>query len=149
MSSSLSYKPVAPAGELDPVFARFGQRVWSYDKIEEIRAENVRHVEKNEDILRLAPQKGMQEDILLKNADFLICGSVRGVGKTFVALFAALDYIYSPKAKMYGFRRSEDDIKRNLWDSSTHVFEGYGEPLTSYFEWKFPSGARFKLRTWT
>ena len=50
MSSSLSYKPVAPAGELDPVFARFGQRVWPYEKAEELRAENLRRKERNEEI---------------------------------------------------------------------------------------------------
>ena len=68
MSSSLSYKPVASSEGLDPVFARFGQRVWSYDKIEEIRAENVRHIEKNEEILRLAPQKGMRGNLAGKPA---------------------------------------------------------------------------------
>lgn len=145
MSSSLSYKPVAPAGELDPVFARFGQRVWPYEKAEELRAENLRRKERNEEIFSLVPQKGMQEDILLKNADFLICGSIRGVGKTWVGEFAWLDYMDCPKAVGYGFRRSEDDIKRNLWESSKHVFTGYGTPLESYFEWKFPSGARFKM----
>ena len=45
MSSSLSYKPVVSSEGLDPVFARFGQRVWPYEKAEELRAENLRRKE--------------------------------------------------------------------------------------------------------
>lgn len=129
----------------DPVFALFGQQVYANDHIQLLRSDNLKTKEKGGEIYDLIPQDGLQENILLKDADILICGSIRGVGKTFIGLFMAHDYIDNPRAVMYGFRRTEDDIKRNLWESSKHVFSGFGTPLESYYEWRFPSGARFKM----
>lgn len=64
---------------------------------------------------------------------------------TFIGLMAAVKYINNPQFTCYGFRRYEDDIKRGLWESSKHVFLGVAEPIASTLEWKFPSGAKFRM----
>lgn len=145
MTDITTYKSLPHEDGYDDVFAFFGQRALTTDRISQMREDNIRTKEKGGEIFDLIPQVGLQEDILLKEADFLICGSVRGVGKTFGGLFVAHEYIECPRAVMYGFRRTEDDIKRNLWESSKHVFGGFGTPVESSYEWRFPSGARFKM----
>lgn len=141
----MEIKSISIEEGLDPVFARFGQRVYTYDYVEKLRGENVKLKTTGQKVYNLIPQKGLQEDVTMIDADFIIAGSVRGVGKTWLALFIALSYINNPQSALYGFRKLEDDIKRSLWESSKHVFTGFGTPTESSYEWKFPSGAKFKM----
>lgn len=136
---------IQATSDMDPVFARFGQAVYSYNYIERLRDENLKLKSSGQSVYNLIPQRGMQENILNKDADFIICGAVRGVGKTWIGLFFGLQYIDNPMATLYGFRKVEDDIKRSIWESSKLVYTGFGTPLESSYEWKFPSGARMKM----
>lgn len=67
---------------------------------------------------------------------------------TFIALFEALPYMNNSSVSMYGFRKYKDDIERGIWDSSFNVFEGFGIPSKSNYEWNFGPdgrGARMKM----
>ena len=67
---------------------------------------------------------------------------------TFIALFEGLLYIDNPSVSMYGFRKYKDDIERGIWDSSFNVFEDFGIPSKSSYEWNFGpegKGARMKM----
>ena len=125
---------------LDPVFRRAGQRVYTYEYIESLREENLQRKRDNKRIVNLIPQAGFQEKVLQTNADIKIIGGRRGGGKTWVALFEALPYIFNPDVNMYGFRRYEDDIARGIWKSSKQVYKGFGSSADATFEWKFLNG---------
>lgn len=67
---------------------------------------------------------------------------------TFIVLFEALQYMDNPSVSMYGFRKYKDDIERGIWDSSFSVFEDFGIPSKSSYEWNFGpegKGARMKM----
>ena len=124
----------------DPVFLKFGKKVYTYDHIEKLRKENLQLKKDGKPINNLIPQKGFQEKVLLTQADIKIVGGKRGGGKTWLALFEALPYMYNPDVNMYGFRKYEDDVKRGIWKSSKQVYRGFGLASDSYFEWKFNNG---------
>ena len=133
----------------DPCFAKFGKKYYTYEHIEKLREENKRKKANGERMLyNLIPQRGFQEKVLMTQADIKIVGGRRGGGKTFIALFEALPYMNNSSVSMYGFRKYKDDIERGIWDSSFNVFEGFGIPAKSNYEWNFGPdgrGARMKM----
>lgn len=133
----------------DPVFAKFGKKYFTYEYIEMLREENKKKKANGERMLyNLIPQKGFQEKVLMTQADIKIVGGRRGGGKTFIALFEALPYMNNSSVSMYGFRKYKDDIERGIWESSANVFEGFGIPVKSSYEWNFGPdgrGARMKM----
>lgn len=66
---------------LDPVFAKMGQKVYTYEYIEKLRKENLQLKKDGKPIYNLIPQKGFQEKVLLTQADIKIVGGKRGGGK--------------------------------------------------------------------
>ena len=114
-----------------------------------LREENKKKKANGERMLyNLIPQKGFQEKVLMTQADIKIVGGRRGGGKTFIALFEALPYMNNSSVSMYGFRKYKDDIERGIWESSANVFEGFGIPVKSSYEWNFGPdgrGARMKM----
>lgn len=132
---------------LDPVFASVGQKVYSYEYIEKLRADNLQAKMQGKKIYNLVPQAGFQERVCEADADVLIIGGKKGGGKTWVALFKSLSYIFNPDVSMYAFRKYEDDVKRGPWKASKQVFRGFGTPKDSSFEWSFlnGAGASFKM----
>lgn len=131
---------------LDPVFASVGQRVFTNGFVEKLRQENLDikrgKVKKtrNRTLNNYIPQKGFQERVLICDADIKIIGGRRGGGKTWVALYEALNYIDNPGVNMYGFRKYLDDIKRGIWKSSKEVYKDFAIPTDTTFEWKFLNG---------
>ena len=125
---------------IDPVFAKMGKRVYTYEYIEKLRKENLQLKKDGKPIYNLIPQKGFQETVLLTQADIKIVGGRRGAGKSFVALFEALPYMFNPDVNMYGFRKYEDDVKRGIWKACKSVYRGFGILSDSYFEVKFLDG---------
>ena len=75
---------------LDPVFLKFGKKVYTYKYIEKLRKENLENKKEGKPIYNLIPQKGFQEKVLLTQADIKIVGGKRGGGKTWLGLFEAL-----------------------------------------------------------
>lgn len=130
---------------LDPVFLQYGQEVYTYKHVEDLRKENIRLKGENKPIYNLLPQKGFQEEVLMADAELKIIGGKRGGGKTAIGLIQALPYISNPLVRMYGFRKLEDDVKRGIWRSSEGIFTGFGSPKISSFTWEFPSGATFTM----
>lgn len=134
---------------LDPVFLKYGKKVYRYEYIETLREENNRRKARGEQMIyNLIPQKGFQEKVLMTQADIKIIGGRRGGGKTFIALFEALPYMLNSSVTMYGFRKYKDDIERGIWESSANVFRGFGIPVKSNYEWDFGpdgKGARMKM----
>jgi hypothetical protein len=125
---------------LDPVFLDNGQEVYSYEFIEKLRDDNLKLKSQGKPIYALVPQKGFQERVCEADADLLIIGGKKGGGKSWVALFKALGYIFNPDVSLYAFRKYEDDVKRGPWKSSQPIFRGFGIPKDSYFEWSFLDG---------
>lgn len=139
-------KEVDESKWLDPVFLKYGMKVYTYEYVQHLRKENLQRKRDGKKLLNLIPQAGFQEDVLLIDADVKICGGKRGGGKSWVGLFEFLPYIFNPDVSGYGFRRYEDDIARGIWKSSKQVYKGFGTAADSYFEWKFLNGkgATFK-----
>ena len=132
--------------DLDPVFASAGQRVFTNAFAEELRRENLdikrgkAKKTKSGTLNNYLPQRGFQETVLLCDADIKIIGGRRGGGKTWVALYEALNFIDNPGVNMYGFRKYLDDIKRGIWRSSKEVYKDFAIPTDTSFEWRFLNG---------
>lgn len=124
----------------DPVFLKYGMKVYSNEYIQKLREENLDLKAKGKRIHNLVPQEGFQERVCLADADLLIIGGRRGAGKSFVALFKALPYIFNPDVSMYAFRRLEDDVKRGPWKEGKKVYRGFGTPKEASFEFSFLDG---------
>lgn len=125
---------------LDPVFLKYGMRVYTYDLVEKLREDNLQRKKDGKKIYNLVPQSGFQENVLHTQADIKIIGGRRGLGKTWVGLFEALPYIFNYDVNMYGFRKYEDDIARGIWKSSKQVYRGFGTSAEASFEWRFLNG---------
>ena len=102
---------------LDPVFLEYGMEVYTNEYIEMLREENLELKRKGKRSYNLVPQAGFQEKVLTSLADIVICGGVRGAGKTAVGLIGAMEYADNPDVNLYGFRRFEADVKRGIWKS--------------------------------
>lgn len=125
---------------LDPVFAKYGQRVFTYEYVQLLREDNLRRKKQGQPVYELCPQEGFQERVCEAEADVVIIGGKKGGGKSWVALYKALYYIFNPDVSMYAFRKYEDDVRRGPWKSSQPVFRGFGTPKPSFFEWSFLDG---------
>lgn len=125
---------------LDPVFLEYGMEVYSRDYIDKLRDENLELKRKGKRSYNLIPQPGFQEKVLTSLADIVICGGVRGAGKTAVGLIGALYYVDNPDVNLYGFRRVENDVKRGIWKSCKPLFRGLANFADTSFEAKFFNG---------
>ena len=125
---------------LDPVFLEFGMEVYSNEYIESLRQENLELKRKGKRSYNLIPQAGFQEKVLTSLADIVICGGVRGAGKTAVGLIGAMEYADNPDVNLYGFRRFEADVKRGIWKSCKPIFRGFANFADTSFEAKFFNG---------
>lgn len=121
----------------DPVFARYGQQVYSAEYIKKVR-EDILINDNERDIV---PQLGFQEEVCLNDADVLIVGGKRGGGKSFVMEIAPLRFVDNPLFTIHGFRKEEADIKRGLWNTSKKIYSKIAEPKESSFTWIFSSGS--------
>lgn len=125
---------------LDPVFLKYGMEVYSHEYIEKLREENLDLKIKGKKVTNLVPQAGFQEKVACADADLLIIGGKKGGGKSWIALFKALNYIFNPDVSCYCFRRFEDDIKRGPWKACKPVYRGFGEFKESSYEVSFLGG---------
>lgn len=125
---------------LDPDFLALGVERYTYDYIEELRSENLDLKRRGKRCYNLIPQAGFQEKVCTNEADIKIIGGSRGSGKTFIALFNALQYAFNPDINMYGFRRLEADVKRGIYKSCKPVFRGFANFADTSFEAKFFNG---------
>lgn len=125
---------------LDPVFLEYGMEVYSRDYIELLRTENLELKKKGKRSYNLIPQAGFQEKVLTSEADLVICGGVRGAGKTAVGLIGSFFYAENPDVSLYGFRRYENDVKRGIWKSCKPLFRGFANFADTTFEAKFFNG---------
>lgn len=131
---------------LDPVFLKYGMKVYTYQFIQALRRENIDRVRNGKKIINQIPQCGFQENTMLIDADIKIIGGKRGGGKTYIGLFGFLPYIKNSEVFGYGFRKYEDDIARGIWRSLRAVFKPYATLADSYFSASFLNGrgATFK-----
>lgn len=125
---------------LDPVFLKYGMEVYTNEYIESLRAENLELKKKGKRSFNIVPQSGFQEKVLTSEADIIICGGVRGAGKTAVALIGAFYYADNPDVNMYGFRRYDKDVQRGIWKSCKPLFRGFANFADTSFEAKFFNG---------
>lgn len=128
---------------LVPEFLRFGQKVYSYDFIEEKRSQKPR------DPKFISPQKGGQEALLTSEAQIIIYGGVRGGGKSGGLLLKAYDYIDSPYFSGAIFRKEKDDAKKvgGIIDQSHKFYSELGEYNRAEQDrtWNFYSGGRLNF----
>lgn len=124
----------------DQVFEALGEKIYSYEYIEQLRAENVR-LDPMDKIYNFMPQAGFQENVLTSEANIVIIGGRRGGGKTAIMLLSTLYNIENPAFSCHGFRKEEDDIRRGIWKTSKIFFTGEAQPTESKFTWTFPSGS--------
>ena len=107
---------------LDPVFLEYGMEVYSGEYIDMLRAENIELKRLGKRSYNIVPQSGFQENVLTSLADIVICGGVRGAGKTAIGLIGGFYYAENPDVNLYGFRRFEADVKRGIWKSCKPLF---------------------------
>jgi hypothetical protein len=140
-------KQIVEKDFLDPVFLEYGMEVYSHELIDRFRKENLDAKRKGKRIWNLVPQAGFQEKVLTNLADLIICGGVRGAGKTAISLIGSLYYADNPDVNMYGFRRLEADVKRGIWRSCKPLFRGFATFADTSFEAKFfgGTGATMKM----
>lgn len=125
---------------LDPVFLQYGVEAYSSEYINSLREENLDLKRKGKRSYNIVPQAGFQEKVLTNLADIVICGGVRGAGKTAIGLIGAFYYADNPDVNLYGFRRYENDVKRGIWKSCKPLFRGFANFADTSFEAKFFNG---------
>lgn len=131
---------------LDPVFLANGVEVYSRERAEEIRKENLELKKVGKRIYDVIPQAGFQEKVLTNEADIIICGGSRGSGKSAVSIIGSAYYAYNPDVSMYGFRRYEADVRRGIWKSSKQLLRGMGSFADTAFEFKYFAGGGSTFR---
>ena len=62
---------------IDPVFAKVGKRVYTYEYIEKLRKENLQLKKDGKPIYNLIPQKGFQENVGIIKLDGVIRYSLK------------------------------------------------------------------------
>lgn len=122
---------------IDPVFAKVGKRVYTYEYIEKLRKENLQLKKDGKPIFNLIPQKGFQEKVLLTQADIKIVGGKRGGGKA-----TSVDsQIVTP----FGYRRLGDlkvgdIISDPVTGGMQNVIAIYEHPNKDLYEITFDDG---------
>ena len=122
---------------LDPVFAKVGQKVYTYDYIEKLRKENLQLKKDGKPIYNLIPQKGFQEKVLLTQADIKIVGGKRGGGKA--------NSVDSQIVTPFGYRRLGDlkvgdIISDPVTGGMQNVIAIYEHPHKDLYEITFDDG---------
>jgi predicted phage terminase large subunit-like protein len=97
-------------------------------------------------VIRLAPQKGPQEQFLATSADVCIYGGAAGGGKTFGLLLEPLRHMGNKDFNAIIFRRNYTQVTSpgGLWDSSKKIYsqvQGSYPLKTPKLHWTFPKGA--------
>ena len=125
---------------LDPVFLKYGKKVYTYDYIETLRNENNKKKANGEQVLyNQIPQKGFQERVLLTQADIKIVGGRRGGGKA-----TSVDsMIVTP----FGYRRLGDlkvgdIISDPVTGGMQRVIAIYEHPNKDLYEVSFDDGSK-------
>lgn len=122
---------------IDPVFAKMGKRVYTYEYVEKLRKENLQLKKDGKPIYNLIPQKGFQEKVLLTQADIKIVGGKRGGGKA-----TSVDsQIVTP----FGYRRLGDlkvgdIISDPVTGGMQNVIAIYEHPNKDLYEITFDDG---------
>lgn len=121
--SAYMVKKDESAKYLDPVFKALGLKVYTYEWIEKLRADNLEKKRHGGKSYNLVPQRGFQESVLTQVADIQIIGGKRGGGKV---LPNDAD-IVTP----FGIRKN-GDLK--IGDILTNPCTGGMERVTDIFE---------------
>lgn len=126
---------------LDPVFLKYGQKVYTYDYIEKLRKEKSK---KN-----VIPQKGGQEMLLTSEANIIFYGGVRGGGKSAGLLMNGYKYIESPHFLGSIFRKEINDAKKagSIVDQSNFFYKDFGiyNKSSQDMTWNFSNGGKLNF----
>jgi len=90
----------------------------------------------------IAPQVGLQEQVLLSDADITLCGSSRGGGKSYALILDALYDIHNPMFGGMFFRKETGELEKagGLYDKASKIYPILGAKGTK-LKFAFPSGA--------
>lgn len=88
------------------------------------------------------PNEGMQEQVLLSDADITICGGNRGGGKSYALILDPLYDIHNPNFGGMFFRKETGELEKKggLYDKSASIYPILGAKGTK-LKFVFPSGA--------
>ena len=122
---------------LDPVFLKFGKKVYTYEYVDSLRQENLKLKKNGKPIFNLIPQKGFQEKVLLTQADIKIVGGKRGGGKV-----VPND---TPIITPFGLRKNGDlkigqIISNPVTGGFEKVIDIYEHPDHDFYEMMFDDG---------
>ena len=124
---------------LDPVFRKFGRKVYSYDYIEELRSRNLELKRNGKRLYNLIPQKGFQEQVLLQSADIQVVGGKRGGGK----VNPNDSLIVTPFGlKKLGDLKVGDTITDPVTGGPERVTRIYEHPNHDFYEMEFDDGVK-------
>lgn len=123
---------------LDPVFAKVGKKVYTYEYIESLRKENLERKKDGKPICNLIPQKGFQEKVLLTQADIKIVGGRRGGGK----VLSNDTQIVTPFGmRLNGDLKIGDTISNPVTGGFEKVIAIYEHPNHDFYEIIFDDGS--------
>lgn len=90
----------------------------------------------------ICPQLGLQEEVLLSDADITLCGSNRGGGKSFALILDSLYDVSNPDFGAMYFRKETGELEKKggLYDKASAIFPLLGAKGTK-LKFVFPSGA--------
>lgn len=124
--------------ELDPVFARLGVEVYSYEHVQKIREKNLECKKNGKPLVALVPQEGFQEKALTIDADIKIEGGKRGLGKV---LSNDSDIITPFGIRKNGNLKVGDIISNPVTGGMEKVIAIYEHPKHDFYEIIFDDGA--------
>ena len=123
----------------DPVFLKFGKKVYTYKHICKLREENLQLKKDGKLIYNLIPQKGFQEKVLLTQADIKIVGGKRGGGKaTSVNSLIVTPFGY----RKLGELQIGDTISDPVTGGMQKVIAIYEHPQKDLYEITFDDGSK-------
>lgn len=99
-------------------------------------------------IIRIAPQKGRQEEFLSCPADIAVYGGSAGGGKTWGLLLDPLRHINAPGFNAVIFRRTFPEITQagGMWDEANSIYPyAGGVPNKSNYSFRFPNDVRIEF----
>lgn len=122
----------------DPVFAKYGQKVYSAEYIQQLREENLQNKRDGKRIYNLIPQEGFQENVMLQDADIQIIGGKRGGGKV---LSNDSDIITPFGIKKNGDLKVGDILTDPCTGGMERVIAIYEHPNHDFYELMFDDGS--------